>query len=114
MQTISQLRDLDPDGRLRLCAEHQRGSIFEELLEEEVFGTLPPGLRTFDVMELSLEAMQSLVTRYRLAGYAPDLLVSIPKNACRTLDFHKAGEMIELGRELAGKALDQGTLTRNG
>jgi len=86
----------------------------EELLEEEVFGTLPPGLRTFDVMELSLEAMQSLVTRYRLAGYAPDLLVSIPKNACRTLDFHKAGEMIELGRELAGKALDQGTLTRNG
>lgn len=86
----------------------------EELLEEEVFGTLPPGLRTFDVMELSLEAMQSLVTRYRLAGYAPDLLISIPKNACRTLDFHKAGEMIELGRELAGKALDQGTLTRNG
>lgn len=86
----------------------------QELLEEEVFGTLPPGLRTFDVMELSLEAMQSLVTRYRLAGYAPDLLVSIPKNACRTLDFHKAGEMIELGRELAGKALDQGTLTRNG
>lgn len=86
----------------------------EELLEEEVFGTLPPGLRTFDVMELSLEAMQSLVTRYRLAGYAPDLLVSIPKNACRTLDFHKAGEMIELGRELAGKALDQGTLSGNG
>jgi len=86
----------------------------EEVLEEEVFGTLPPGLRTFDVMELALEAMQSLVTRYRLAGYPPDLLISIPKNACRTLDFHKAGEMVELGRALADKALDQGSITRSG
>jgi NTE family protein len=77
-----------------------------EEVVEEVYGVLPPGLRTLDVMELSLDTMQALVTRYRLAGYPPDLLVSVPKNACRTLDFHKAGELVDLGRRLAEEALD--------
>ncbi len=74
--------------------------------QEEVYGQLPPGLRTVDVMRLSLDALQSVVTRYRLAGYPPDLLVTVPRDACRTLDFHRAGEMIELGRTRAVEALD--------
>lgn len=73
---------------------------------EEVFGALPPGLRMLDVMDLSIDAMQSLVTRYRLAGYPPDLLITIPKDACRTLDFHKADEMIALGRKATLEALE--------
>jgi NTE family protein len=89
------------------------GSASEEVAEE-VFGALPPGLRMLDVMELSLDAMQSVVTRYRLAGYPPDLLITVPKDACRTLDFHKAGEMIALGRELTAEALDESPLSRSG
>lgn len=73
---------------------------------EEVFGALPPGLRMLDVMDLSIDAMQSLVTRYRLAGYPPDLLITIPKDAARTLDFHRADEMITLGRKATLQALD--------
>jgi NTE family protein len=71
-----------------------------------VFEELPAGLGRFDVMNQSLEAMQSVVTRYRLASYPPDVLVRIPKDACRSLDFHRAGEMIELGRNLTEAALD--------
>ncbi|HSE08407.1 MAG TPA: patatin-like phospholipase family protein [Nocardioidaceae bacterium] len=89
------------------------GNASEEVAEE-VFGSLPSGLRTLDVMELSLDTMQSVVTRYRTAGYPPDVLITVPKNACRTLDFHKAGEMIALGHELAAKALDEQPLSRNG
>lgn len=77
---------------------------------EKAFEALPQGLGTFEVMELSLDAMQSLVTRYRLAGYPPDVLITVPKNACRILDFHKGGEMIALGRELAEEALDRADL----
>lgn len=83
--------------------------VVAELAEEtveEVFGALPPGLRMLDVMDLSIDAMQSLVTRYRLAGYPPDLMITIPKDACRTLDFHKADEMIALGRRAALDALE--------
>jgi NTE family protein len=109
-RTAAQVLDRDlvrlVAGRLAGGRSTTPGSASEEA-EEEVFGTLPPGLRTLDVMELSLDVMQSLVARYRLAGYPPDLLVTIPKNACRTLDFHKAAEMIVMGRELTEAALDQ-------
>ena len=78
---------------------------------EDVFAALPSGLGTLDVMELSLDALQSVVTRYRLASYPPDLLISIPKQACRTLDFHRGAEMIALGRKIADEALDGAPLT---
>lgn len=74
---------------------------------EELFGPLPPGLRTLDVMQLSLAALQRVVTRYRLAGYPPDLLITVPKSSARVLDFHRADEMIALGRERAVEALDR-------
>ncbi len=79
----------------------------QDRYEEAPFGPPPPGLRTLDVMQLSLDVLQSVVTRYRLAGYPPDLLITVPKASCRTIEFHRAGEMIALGRELAAEALDQ-------
>jgi len=33
-------------------------------------------------------------------------LITIPKTTCRTLDFHRANEMIAIGRERAAEALD--------
>jgi NTE family protein len=76
---------------------------------ELVFDTLPPGLTTLDVVDLSLDAMQDLVTRYRHATFPPDLVVTVPKNACRTLDFHKAASMVALGRDCAELALEEAT-----
>ena len=73
---------------------------------ESLFGALPPGVGTLDVMQLSLQAMQGVIARYRLAGFPPDVLVSVPRTSCRTLDFHRADEMIALGRERAIEALD--------
>lgn len=85
-----------------------------EVLGEELFGELPPGLGVRDVMELSLEAVQSVVARYRLASYPPDVLISIPKNACRTLDFHRGSEMIALGREVTLAALAEAAIAGPG
>lgn len=78
--------------------------------EGAAFGELPAGLGKWDVMNQSLEAMQSVLIRYRLAGFPPDVLVSVPRDACRTLDFHRADEMIELGRRLTEEALDAADL----
>jgi NTE family protein len=47
-----------------------------------------------------------VLVRYRLAGYPPDVLVTVPRDACRSLDFHRAAEMIDVGRALAAEALD--------
>lgn len=67
-------------------------------------------LRIAEVVSLSFDAMQGIISRYRLAGQPPDVLVTVPLSAARTLDFHRAGELIELGRTLGAKALDEAGL----
>jgi NTE family protein len=71
------------------------------------------GIGKFDVMNLTIETMQSALVQYKIAGYPPDLLVNIPKNACRSYDYHKAPELIQLGRERMAAALDRFEESRN-
>ena len=68
---------------------------------------LPARLRGPEVMSYALEAMQDVVYRYRLASFPPDVLITVPRDAAGTLDFHLAAPMIELGRALAAQALDE-------
>ncbi|MDV7999795.1 patatin-like phospholipase family protein [Rhodococcus sp. IEGM 1408] len=75
--------------------------------EERSLETLPGTLRIFDVVSQSIEAMQSILTGYRMAGNRPDVLVEVPSDSCSAFDFHRAEEMIELGRRLTAEALDR-------
>jgi len=59
-----------------------------------------------DLLNMSFDTMSALISRYRMASNPPDVLVTVPSNAVRTLDFHRAAEMIELGRDLTAEALD--------
>jgi NTE family protein len=65
-----------------------------------------PELRLADVVASSLDAMQDMIARYRMAGLPPDVHVSVPVSASGVLEFHRAAEMVALGRELAARALD--------
>lgn len=76
----------------------------DELLAEDA---LPKDLTTADVVSRSFDTMSALVARYRMAANPPDVLVSVPADACHTLDFHRAAEMVRLGRELTSRALDE-------
>jgi NTE family protein len=58
-----------------------------------------------DIVNLAYEVMQATLTSYKLAGYPPDVLVEIPKSSARTFEFHRAPELIELGRERTEEAL---------
>jgi NTE family protein len=44
--------------------------------------------------------------RHTLAVYPPDLLIEVPRTACRSLEFYRASEVIEIGQEIAALALD--------
>jgi NTE family protein len=44
--------------------------------------------------------------RHTMAAYPPDLLIEVPRSTCRSLEFHRADEVIEVGQELAAAALD--------
>ena len=66
----------------------------------------PDDLRITSVLSQSLDAMQDLIARYRMAGLPPDIHIAVPVSAGGVLDFHRAADLIALGRELTVKALD--------
>ncbi len=55
----------------------------------------------YDIANMAFDAMQSTIARQKLAAYPPDVTIEIPRNACGTLEFDRASEMIELGRRKA-------------
>lgn len=65
-----------------------------------------PKLGSFAVMNRTIEIAQAALARHQLAAYPPDLLIEIPRTTCRSLDFHRADEVIAVGRELTARALD--------
>ena len=90
-------------------------SRFNSSLDEgaETVGTLDdtgiaglPRLGSFEIMNRTIDIAQSALARHTLATYPPDLLIEVPRNACRSLEYHRAEEVIEIGQELAAAALD--------
>jgi NTE family protein len=58
------------------------------------------GIRDWGPYEIAMqgfEAMQSTIARQKLAAYPPDIVIDIPRNVCKMLDFDRAVEMIALG-----------------
>jgi NTE family protein len=65
-----------------------------------------PKLGSFEVMNRTIDIAQSALARHTLATYPPDLLIEVPRSTCRSLEFHRAAEVIAAGRALADQALD--------
>lgn len=61
----------------------------------------------FELLSRAFDLMQQTLTRLRLAAQPPDLLISIPRSACMVHEFHRASELIEIGRRRARAALDE-------
>jgi NTE family protein len=59
----------------------------------------------YDIADQAFDAMQSTIARQKLAAYPPDVTIEIARNACGTLEFDRADEMIELGRIKAEESL---------
>jgi NTE family protein len=62
-------------------------------------------LDMFDLLSRSLETMQNAIAAAKLAAYAPDIIVDVPRDACEAHEFHRAEELIELGERLAEREL---------
>ncbi|MHC1727583.1 MAG: patatin-like phospholipase family protein [Syntrophobacteraceae bacterium] len=61
----------------------------------------------YDIAIQAFETMQGAIARQKLAAYPPDIIIEIPRNACKTLEFDRASEMIELGYRRAKECLSQ-------
>jgi NTE family protein len=64
-----------------------------------------PKLGSFEVMNRTIDIAQAALARHTLAAYPPDLLIEVPRTACRSLEFHRAAEVIDVGHELTAQAI---------
>ncbi|AZT84047.1 alpha/beta hydrolase [Marinobacter sp. NP-4(2019)] len=98
-----------PEDKISKAVEKKRADKIQDDpdLVHETIDWDKLGIGKFDVMNLTIETMQSALVQYKIAGYPPDLLVNVPKNASRSYDYHKAPELIQLGRERMAAALDR-------
>jgi NTE family protein len=77
----------------------------EKTAKRHILGTAArPGLST--VMVEAFNIMQDRITRARLAGDPPDILISPRVGRIGLFDFHRAQEAINLGAEAAERALE--------
>ena len=74
-----------------------------ERRERRIAAAHEPG--ALELFARSLDAVQETITRLKLAAQPPDLLVTIPRNACAFYEFHRAAELVELGRRRTREAL---------
>jgi NTE family protein len=77
----------------------------DEELVDSAKETPVPKLGSFEVMNRTIDIAQAALARHTLAAYPPDLLIEVPRTACRSLEFHRAAEVIAIGRELTAQAV---------
>jgi NTE family protein len=77
----------------------------ERLIKRQFLGTPGrPGLST--VMIEAFQVVQDRITRARLAGDPPDVLISPRLGRINLFDFHRAEEVIAIGAEATERALE--------
>src|SRR5215813_2784352 len=101
-------RDAEDDARrAQYQLDRSRSRIFraDRLLQRQFFGAPDrPGLST--VMVEAFQVMQDRITRSRLAGDPPHLLIKPRLGRINFFDFHRAKESITLGAEAAEKSIE--------
>ena len=97
----------DENAAAERAKPHGLRAIFngQHSLRRQFFGSRGrPGIPT--VMVEAFNVMQDRITRARLAGDPPDVLISPRLGKVGWFDFHRANDAIALGAEAAEKALE--------
>lgn len=84
------------------------GRFVSGFLEDDEDADEEPG--AVDLLTQSIDVMQGSIARFKLAAYAPDIVIEVPRDACTFFEFHRAEEMAELGYRDAVSALDNAGL----
>jgi len=101
-------------GDLARAGQRRRFAAFvDSFIErrERRSGLQEPG--ALELFARSLDIVQETITRLKLAAQPPDLLVTIPRNACAFYEFHRAEELIQIGRRRTREALARWAPTRS-
>ena len=62
-------------------------------------------LNYIKIFRKTIETMQNVIARHEISKHHPHVVIEIPSSVCSFYDFHKAYEIIELGRRIARETL---------
>ena len=82
-----------------------RISQFVDALQQRLVKNSEQEIGVFDLVSSAMETMQNTISRFKLASYSPDVIISVPRNSCAFYEFYRAEEMIEIGRCQASKVM---------
>jgi len=74
-------------------------------IQKNIEGRHDSELGLYDLLYSAFETMQNAISSMKLATYAPDVRIEIPRRFCKAYEFHRAAELIELGQTMAEKAM---------
>lgn len=80
-------------------------SSFVKSVKDSTVNSVGKDWDAYDIANQAFDTMQSAIARQKLAAYPADHLIEIPRNACGTVEFDRAAEMIELGYKSAEESL---------
>jgi len=97
-----------PPGEPAEAGRFEHGSMTARLGDwvERKLGGNGGGMGLMELMSRSLDTMQAQIARVEMALDPPELVIRIPRDACQFYEFWRAGELVEIGRIEAEKALD--------
>ena len=91
-----------PASSAHLRATVQR---FLDNIQNSIVQRHQSDLGLFDLLNTSFETMQNAISSIKLATYAPDEHIQIPRSASKAYEFDRAAELSELGSAMAGETV---------
>ena len=97
---------VEDDNEKKNSYREKIADFLTKLREDDESGSAERDFDAADLLVKSIDIMQGAIARFKLAAYAPDKTIDIPRNACSFFEFHRAEEMADLGYEKASKVLE--------
>ena len=107
MRAVSSVPDATGEVPAQVSSSHRHATVqrFLDSIQNSIGQRQESDLGLFDLLSSSFETMQNAISSIKLATYAPDMCIEIPRSACKAYEFDRAAELIELGYAMAGKAI---------
>lgn len=99
------VRNVEPEEANPTKGLHDRISRFIDELKNRAMPDEVGDWKMLEIADQTFDAMQGAIARQKLAAYPPDHTIRIARDACGTLEFDRADEMIRLGYETAAVSL---------
>jgi NTE family protein len=89
----------------RIDGFHAKITKFVEDLKNRTPPEVTGNWKMLNIADRTFDAMQGAISRQKLAAYPPDKTILIARDACGTLEFDRADEIIALGYAAAARTI---------